>query len=395
MFPKLRLIAYRLKRLLRRQIHAFVINFVPELLRFTRWTQLTSLPIWPPRKVLFDSPYVHHPSNEHRFLFRSHWLFSVYKPTLPSASLHELIDATLFVGSGMIAASNGALLLDAAKTIEMFKDYVEVGSLRRRGAHRVKDKRPRSTIMIGSQSNNWYHWIVDALPRLYGLSLLDEEIVLAVPKSLTGARLEALERTKPRNVSLEILPDGQVRVPRLIFSPLLTIGGFGMVRPEAFEALYPRLVNSCKSSGSTPRKRIYLSRKGEMTRQIDNEESLLSALRPFGFCSVNPGDLSLCEQVQLFAAAETVIGMHGANLTGIAFTHSATLIEIHPLNLCYYGLAISAKAKYIPILWEKVSNHSRNDARTKADHSGPVEVNIEKVLEAVSQACSIRQFNDA
>jgi len=74
-------------------------------------------------------------------------------------------------------------------------------------------------------------------------------------------------------------------------------------------------------------KYVYISRADATIRQVHNESSVLAAL-PSEFRSYTLSDLSLREQIGLFANAEMVVAPHGAGLTNMLWGTDLTVIEL-------------------------------------------------------------------
>lgn len=109
------------------------------------------------------------------------------------------------------------------------------------------------------------------------------------------------------------------------------------------------LLNRLKSHFLTDKKciaeRIYINRK---TRRLNNESEVQSTLIQHGFTIVSLEDLTLDEQIQLFASAKQVIGFHGAGLTNLIYCSNETsVIEIVDPDFVYPsyidGVVVSGK----------------------------------------------------
>jgi capsular polysaccharide biosynthesis protein len=65
--------------------------------------------------------------------------------------------------------------------------------------------------------------------------------------------------------------------------------------------------------------RLYISRRKATLRRIVNESEIIPILEAHGFETVLCEDLSLAEQIGLFAKTTAVIGAHGAGLTNLIY----------------------------------------------------------------------------
>ncbi len=81
-----------------------------------------------------------------------------------------------------------------------------------------------------------------------------------------------------------------------------------------------------------PGRYLYLARRaGLHNRCVLNEAEVLALLEPLGFQVVDPGDLSVAEQIRTFAEADVVVAPHGASLANIPFfSPGAALLELFP-----------------------------------------------------------------
>lgn len=73
-------------------------------------------------------------------------------------------------------------------------------------------------------------------------------------------------------------------------------------------------------------KRIYISRRNALFRQVRNENELEPILKKFGFAIIECESINFYDQVSLFKSAEIVCGPHGAGLTNIAFCNKNTSV---------------------------------------------------------------------
>jgi len=64
---------------------------------------------------------------------------------------------------------------------------------------------------------------------------------------------------------------------------------------------------------------------------VRNEAAVRDLLAAYGFQDVDPGHLSVAEQIATFAQAELIVATHGAGLTNIVFASpGARVIELFP-----------------------------------------------------------------
>lgn len=91
--------------------------------------------------------------------------------------------------------------------------------------------------------------------------------------------------------------------------------------------------------------RIYISRKKAGKRMVLNENEVIALVERYGYAVLMLEDLSVSDQVNIFSRATSVLSIHGAGLTNIAYMKGGSnVIEIrhqednHMLN-CFFTLA--------------------------------------------------------
>lgn len=173
--------------------------------------------------------------------------------------------------------------------------------------------------------HNFYHWVIDIMPRL---KLLDEAGVtapLVLPsntKNFVKVFLNFLEK------DFDLLDDDvhsfdELYLPTAM-SPSLDISQSKLtyLRGEVLPSL---LKNTPMPTG----RRIYISRSDANIRKVDNEDELILGLKSRGFEIVIPTTLTINEQIAAFAGANFVVGPHGAAFANMAFAEKGTkFIEI-------------------------------------------------------------------
>lgn len=185
------------------------------------------------------------------------------------------------------------------------------------------------SLLTGEPANyNYYHWFFDCLPRLViAASLAEQETALryCIPDDIHGFQAESLDHlgitsdkrissaavpflsadriiaTTPSNPHPEDFPEWVLQFVRDSFLPLATVDD------------QPCL--------------LYISRNDSSnSRRLLNELDLWQPLSQLGFLKVQLSDLSLREQISIFANAKMIVSVHGAGLTNLAFSSQGTVI---------------------------------------------------------------------
>ena len=97
-----------------------------------------------------------------------------------------------------------------------------------------------------------------------------------------------------------------------------------------YKFIYNTFIDSVKKKSDDVKnrysKKIYISRKDSVKRNIVNELELVEYLTPLGFQSITLTNISLMEQFAIFYNADVIIGVCGAALTNIIFAKNQTII---------------------------------------------------------------------
>jgi capsular polysaccharide biosynthesis protein len=115
-------------------------------------------------------------------------------------------------------------------------------------------------------------------------------------------------------------------VPSLLFCGIVgrdATGGGLYWSPEAVTFIRRRLR---LDFGARRTRRIFVGRKDARWRRLINEAEIVAMLGRFGFESVDPGAMSLDEQIELAESAQIIVGVFGAGLNLLLFAAEGTPI---------------------------------------------------------------------
>ena len=193
---------------------------------------------------------------------------------------------------------------------------------------------------------NYFHWFLDALPRVlaaeaYG-KITGEPFKIVLPKALAPWQRESL-------AFLDVPYERLIRMPPLAhenlgwsFEKLFTsfshrhtrqssTGHFDALSPDAISALSEKLITGAERGlrNEESGKRIYVSRGGATLRQVCNEEVIMAYLTRYGFELLHLDRMNLQQQIQRFRQATHVISAHGGALTNLMYlTPGCQVLEI-------------------------------------------------------------------
>ena len=172
---------------------------------------------------------------------------------------------------------------------------------------------------------NYYHWVVDLMPRLlvlynYKLSDLENRSII-----IHGS-------IKPyEDDSLALLGVKKYKIVRLKSFETINVKDLIVADYQDLNIPFPlwkkQLLRKLNFNGATAaKKKIYLLRGKQAKRQLIGEERLISIMRELDFDIIDPQQLSFFEQINVFNQAEIVVSLHGAALTNMLFCKPKTLI---------------------------------------------------------------------
>lgn len=193
---------------------------------------------------------------------------------------------------------------------------------------------PEGVVLTGPMMNEFGHLLADTLPRLESLEDLDPTIPLIITAGSGYAREWFLrvigERPLleiPRGQSLILqqayLPVGRVPIPPHLrrwdwYDPSLS-----MPTVEGATFLRRKLRGQAAATVSVPN-RIILDRHKFTQHTMSNEKGLHELVNRFGFVPVDPADLSIPQQIALFAGVDQVVGNYGSAFLNLQWSQPGT-----------------------------------------------------------------------
>jgi capsular polysaccharide biosynthesis protein len=181
----------------------------------------------------------------------------------------------------------------------------------------------RLLLLTGPWSWNWYHWLLDVLPRAALLPISqDADAGILTPAKLTRAQEETLALVGVPEERRTPYGGRQLVADELVFPSL--IAPTGNPPRWALRWLRERLAPEPERHD----RRIYVSRADASARRVVNEPELIALLGERGFETLLPGEFGLVDQLRAFAEAAVVLGPHGAGLANLCASSMATVIEL-------------------------------------------------------------------
>lgn len=238
-------------------------------------------------------------------------------------------------------------------------------------------------LLIGG-STNYYHWLIDFLPRFYLLEkagIAIENYPIIVNSSLTPFQMETLDLLGIRREQLIEVNAGEVlAVGKLVAPAILSTNTF--VAQDALNWLRQFGLSHLARKFTGQKRRLFISRADATVRRLINEDEVYDSLEPLGFERFVPGAYSFIEQVGAFSNAECIVGPHGAGLTNLVFAPpNALIIDIKNTFSAaqfFETLADQFGLSYTPLVGEAIMTDA---SRKKHDRDMRIEPRL--VIEAL------------
>lgn len=200
-------------------------------------------------------------------------------------------------------------------------------------------------------SNGYFHWLTDALTRLYVMRDRLDEFLLLLPSDYATLDFvrSALKCFGVKNV--EFIRHDEVLLCRRLFMPTHTAPS-GHYSDVLIGGVRNELLRTFGDSTYTGNgERVYISRLRARKRRIVNEAAVTELLASLGFQIVYAEELTFEQQVKLCSKTRYLVSNHGAGLTNMLFMpEGAALLELRhqtdATNNCYFTLASAIGLNY-------------------------------------------------
>lgn len=177
--------------------------------------------------------------------------------------------------------------------------------------------------------NNYYHWYIDSLPRVFGLRDITNEIELFISQVLSKEEKQLLCALVDKNVKIRFVNNFiSVKAKQAYYLPFLSescdaelpINYLRFFQDTAFK-LFPQ------SSPAAPFK-IFISRAGSGRRMFINQVEIEEVMQKHGYTILRLETLTLSQQIYYFRFAGRVVASHGAGLTNLLYASQCSVLEI-------------------------------------------------------------------
>jgi hypothetical protein len=245
--------------------------------------------------------------------------------------------------------------------------------------------------LLGAGSVDYGNAMLHGLARLTQVPdtyLLAAESILVPAGSARQREAIALLDLPP---SLAVRTIGQTetwRIEKLIFP--LSVCGEAAYHPCLTE-FFRRLSSNVPRNAARLPRRFYLETPGGPR----NAAELKHALARLGFVPVQPGRLSLADQIRLFREAEAVVAPHGSALTNLGFCRPGCLVVELLMDACvnwsFRNLSALCQLRYDCVIGR--ARHPWGDLNEPTDRV-LWDISVNHVVAALAHALDEREAAD-
>lgn len=204
----------------------------------------------------------------------------------------------------------------------------------------------KAVLFDGSLGRNYFHFFSDVINKIWLLDRFNfpKDIPLIIPKS-----------TYDKTYFQFFINNSELKERKWIVQDndtWLSVDTLMLLKAMPYHREYwQNTVELVTPVNKTDKKRIFLTRSQKAGRYISNMKDIEPVLKKYGFEIADTGEMSFQEQVDTFAGAEFIIGIHGAGNTNIIFADWSRLkfMEVMPADriAChYYWLANTLCVNY-------------------------------------------------
>jgi hypothetical protein len=232
-------------------------------------------------------------------------------------------------------------------------------------------------IVLNSKWNNYYHWLLEHIPKLRALEKYEEETgksaKIIIPENPPSFIKESLEEFAPSKEIIEA-DNETIQAEKLI------LPSFPQHDPETLQWMREKGLEHRKEPENTS-SRIYISRQNTDTRKVSNFEEVKEILEEHDIKAVEMEEYTFQEQIGLIHNADLTIGPHGAGLSNMIWGENLKIIEIFNEDLIPFYKIISERLGFN---YDYMLNKPSGTATKKRNRD--IEVIIEELENLVDES---------
>lgn len=315
---------------------------------------------------------------------------------VPEVNFYKFTDAIVSDDSTSVIVSD-KIILERSPNVNISSSNFSSGQLAEHNNSKALVhiseivKLDKGLFISGNGCANYFHWLIEILPKLEFLPLLDEQyknyplLISSKVKEIPTFK-EALDLLFLKNpiIYLDRLFSYQVKHLGYITTPNMSIynlRGTTSYEPRHFfinnsSIQFLRKTYLIQSTYKKSPSKIYFARKNKRRKFNDGEVRQL--IESFGFKTIYMEDFSFIDQVNLMRNAEYIIGPSGASWTNIIFCEKAVkaLCWHHPLAANFSGFSHFASLIGVQLDYIIVNNSEAQNTSDNYSSSYHIDINI-------------------
>lgn len=252
-----------------------------------------------------------------------------------------------------------------------------------------------SALIGGGPVNNYGHWLIDVLPRIYLLKesgLFDTVDWFLVPNYEYDYQKESLQML---GIDESKIINGQL-VHHLQADAIITStaprGERSFLIPDWITHLHHKyLLNEQVIDDKLYPELVYISRKDSKLRKVVNEEQVENLLKAYGFETIVSSELSFKEKINLFFKSKVIVSASSAGLASLFYAHAeGKVLEIFSqgfVHTHYYNMAKSIGMEYEYL----ICSHPSPATTGKEGEREDITVEIEELKRALERMFTVKE----
>ncbi len=198
-------------------------------------------------------------------------------------------------------------------------------------------------------SKGYFHWLTDALPRLFVMRDRLDQLTLMLPWEFETHEFVTSSLDAFGVKVVNFIKQNEVLECSNLLMPTHTAPS-GHFREETIRGVRDVLLSAFRN-GNPEGKRVYISRRAASKRRIANEQEIIPMLTDKGFEIICAEDLTLEQQVGLASQTRYLVSNHGAGLANMLFLREGgSVLELRHrtdyINNCYFVMSSALDLNY-------------------------------------------------
>ena len=319
-------------------------------------------------------------------------IYQVYSIDCGRLYTDRIQDTAALVNKSII--EEASFQLRYTKDSRIYNGKINENVVFRKGTPRMLKKLDGTVLSLltgGGGNNNYWHWLVDVLPRIGLCSKtfnLREVDYFLLPDNIKKFQKETLDLLNiEKNKRLSSKKYRHIKTKNLIVTDHpVVVSGDATKDTHNIPAwiiywLRETFLNKNKTNKDKNKTKIYIDRGESINdyqtkRLISNEEEVKNYLLKNNFTIVKLHEIDFSKQVDIFNNVDCVVGLHGAGLTNLVFCRPKTkVIEFRNKNAgpMYENLSKKNNLNYFSIICESRQIQKFNHP----NQQGSIEISIQ------------------